>query len=265
MYKLETKSASDLLDGLADQNKESFSPSATKEIIGARQLIDIQCKIASYFISYWADPRAPLCSRYKELIPLLFSSFHKNIYSFYATLVLTAMGLYGPARPILRNIFETLMIAKFCGISDDSIVLQRWNEKETIYFTNSVLKKIVIPDPQPFAEMWEMLCKTSHATRSSGQISMNTEEDSEESHFNLAVLNALLECNYHLLNSVMIKPGLYYMVKFYSTRFVLKKKRGFNIPELRKNAHHQFAENRSFLGPESVRLISSYKRKWVLR
>jgi|GEM_PF-1558266 len=264
MYNWDTKSATALLDNLVEQNKEKFSSDTNKSIIGVRRLIDIQCKIASYFMPFWMSPVGPLRKGREELNALLFSSFHKNIYSFYATLVLTAMALYGPSRPILRGIFETLMIAKFCHTSEDPKVLQRWHEIETIYFTNSVLKKIVIPDPHPFTELWNLLCETSHTTRTAGQISMNTEEDFQQSFNNLAILNALLECNYHLLNSVLITPELSYMVKFYNTRFALKKKRGYKIPELRKSAHRQFAGNRVFLGPESIRVITAYKRKWVL-
>jgi hypothetical protein len=264
MYNWETKSATALLDSLVEQNKKKFSPPANKAIIAVRRLIDIQCKIASYFIAFWNSPAAPFRKGHKELINLLFSSFHKNIYSSYATLVLTSMALYGPSRPILRGIFESLMIAKFCHTSENPKVLQRWHEIETIYFTNSVLKKIVSPDPQPFTKLWNLLCETSHTTRTAGQISMNTEEDFDEAFYNLAILTTLLECNYHLLNSVLITPELSYMVKFYTTRFALKKKRGYKIPELRKSAHRQFAENRSFLGPESIRVITAYKRKWVL-
>jgi hypothetical protein len=265
MYNWDTKSATALLDALVEQNRQKFSSDTNKSIIGARRLIDIQCKIASYFMPFWMSPVGPSRRGLKELNPLLLSTFHKNIYSFYASLVLTGMALYGPSRPILRGIFETLMIAKFCHTSEDLKVLQRWHEIETIYFTNSVLKKIVVPDPQPFTELWNLLCETSHATRTAGQISMNTTEDFEESFNNLGILNALLECNYHLLNSVLITPELSYMVKFYNTRFALKKKRDYKISELRKSAHRQFAENRAFLGSESIRVITAYKRKWVLR
>jgi hypothetical protein len=264
MYNRDTKSATALLDTLVEQNKEKFSSDTNKSILGARRLIDIQCKIASYFMPFWTSPGWYAIKGREGLNPLLLTSFHKNIYSSYATLVLTAMGLYGPSRPILRGIFETLMIAKFCHTSEDVKVLQRWHEIETIYFTNSVLKKIVVPDPQPFTELWNLLCETSHATRTAGQISMNTEEDFQESFNSLAILNALLECNYHLLNSVLITPAFSYMVRFYNTRFALKKKRGYKIPELRKSAHRQFVENRSFLGRESIRVITAYKRKWVL-
>jgi hypothetical protein len=264
MYNWDTKSATALLDSLVKQNKKDFSYPANKAIIAVRRLIDIECKIASYFFPLWGSPVDRLREGQKERNTLLLSSFHKNIYSSYATLVLTAMALYGPSRPILRGIFESLIIAKFCHASEDPKVLQRWHEIETIYFTNSVLKKIVSPDPQPFTELWNLLCETSHATRTAGQISMNTQEDFQQSFNNLAILNALLECNYHLLNSVLITRELSYVVKFYNTRFALKKKRGYKIPELRKSAHHQFAENRAFLGPESIRVITAYKRKWVL-
>lgn len=264
MYSRETESATALLDVLVQQNKERLSPATNKAVTGGRQLIDIQCKIASYFVGFWSSSAIPLKKGHKELRPLLFATFHKNLFSSYAILILTVNGLYGPARAILRSIFESLMIAKFSDISEDHRVMQRWDAMETIYFTNSVLKKIANPNPILFADMWNLLCDFSHATRSAGQISINFEDTTEQG-FNLAVLNALLECNYHLLNSLLITPELSYMVKFYCTCPMPKTARDYNIPELRKNAHRQFSENRSFLGPESIKLITAYKRKWTIK
>lgn len=258
MYSRETESATALFGVLAKQNKENLLSQANKAVSGARLLIDIQCKIASYFVGLWSSPVLTYRKGHSELYPLLFSTFHKNIFSSYAILVLTEDGLYGPARAILRNVFESLMIAKFSDTSENPEVMIKWDSMETVYFTNSVLKKIVSPDPCPFADMWNLLCNFTHATRSSGQVSMNPEFNPDHHGFNLAVLNALLECNYHLLNSLLITPEFAYMAKLYS-------KRSYDVPELRKNAHQQFAENRSFLGSESKKLINSYKKKWTVK
>jgi hypothetical protein len=265
MYSRDTESATALFDALAEQNREKLSPTANEAFAGARRLIDIQCKIASYFVGFWTSPRGLIKISHGEPNTLLFATFHKNIFTSYAILVLTVKGLYGPARASLRTIFESLMIAKFSDTSENPTVLHRWEQLDTIYFTNSVLKKIVSPHHQPFTDMWKLLCDFSHATCVAGQFSMEIEEASEQPDFNLAVLNALLECNYHLLNSLLITPELSYMVKFHYSRMAAKTKRGYEISELRKGAHRQFTENRAFLGAESIRLITAYKRKWTLR
>jgi hypothetical protein len=157
------------------------------------------------------------------------------------------------------------MIAKFSDISENTTVMIKWHNTETIYFTNSVLKKIVTPDPQPFVLMWNTLCDLSHATRYAGQFSMRAEDHPGAQLFNLAVLNTLLECNYHLLNTQLIAPDVSYMVKFYSTRITPKPERNYDIPELRKRAHRQFKENRAFLDSELIGLVAAYKRKWTVK
>ena len=193
-------------------------------------------------------------------MPLLFSLFHRNFFSYFSALKLTVNGLYMPARPLLRNIFESLMIAKFCNINDNVRVMKRWDSGEAVYFANSILKKIIIPDPKPFYDFWGLICEHTHATKSSSQLFLEFEKEDNIDGVseNLAIMNALLECNYHLLNTHLIAPRLSYMVKLYTTR-------NYKIPELRKKAHSQFKRNRKYLGLESIKLISTYKRKWQIR
>lgn len=81
---------------------------------------------------------------------------------------------------------------------------------------------------------------------------------------NLAFIKALLECNYHLLTAHLITPELNYSVKFYTTH-VEPKIRDYRIPQLREAARNQFRKNREILGPESVKLITAYKRKWEIK
>jgi hypothetical protein len=71
------------------------------------------------------------------------------------------------------------------------------------------------------------------------------------------------KCNYHLLNTHLITPEFEYIGNFFYKRkgSPLPK---YKVPELRKEAHALFKENRKFLGTDSIKLISAYKRKWVL-
>lgn len=267
MYSRETQSASALFDAIAKENRQGLSSSASQAVAAGRMLIDIQCRIASYFVPFWLPSVSPILWKKgrKELRPLLFGTFHRSIFSSYAILRLTSDGLFGPARAILRSIFESLMIAKFSDISENPTVMMKWHNTETIYFTNSVLKKIITPDPQPFVLMWNRLCDLSHATRYAGQFSMLVEDHPGEQMFTLAVLNALLECNYHLLNSLLITPDVSHMVKFCCTRATPKLERSHDIPELRKTAHRQFKENRAFLDSELIGFMAAYKRKWNVK
>lgn len=266
MYSPNTVSLASKFDEVAKKNTEFFSRKAREPIDGIRELLDVQCRIASRFVGWWLTPDGWWHKKgYKELMPLLFSLFHRNFFTFYSALMLTISGFYESARPLLRCIFESLMISKFCYICDDDRVMKKWESGETIYFANSILKKITYPDTRPFYEFWGIICEHSHATKTSVQISLELESDELESVVsNLCLLNVLLECNYHLLTTHLITPELAYMDKIYSTR-ATPKIRDYETPGLRKRAHVQFKKNRAFLSPESIRLISAYKRKWIIK
>lgn len=266
MYSPNTVSLASKFDEVAKKNTEFFSRKAQKPIDGIRELLDVQCRIASNFVGWWLTPGMPLRKGHKELMPLLFSLFHRNFFTFYSALMLTVSGFYESARPLLRCIFESLMISKFCHICDDDRVMKKWDSGETIYFANSILKKISYPDTRPFYEFWGIICEHSHATKTSVQISLELQSEDELGSVgsNLCLLNVLLECNYHLLTTHLITPELAYMDKIYSTR-ATPKIRDYETPGLRKRAHVQFKKNRAFLTPESIRLISAYKRKWVIK
>jgi hypothetical protein len=251
---------------IAQKNEQIISEKLKTQIQSVQRLIDVQHRIASCFAWLWFDRVAPLRRGRHELMPLLLSAFHKNFFSFYAAIKLTSYGLHGPACPIIRIIFKFLMTAKFCHICADFRALERWTSRETVYFANMVLKKIVSPDPQPFFDFWTMICELSHATTSSLQISldMDDNENLKNTTENVALLNALLECNYHLLNSHLITPQLEYTEKFYLNGSKSGKQK-YEVPELRKAAHSIFQSNRKFLGSKSIGLISAYKKTWLVQ
>lgn len=265
MYNFETKSAVNLLSTSVEKNVQKISETFQKQIKSAEEMIDVQCKIASYFIGWWFSGVVSQPKGCKELDKLLFSAFHKNIILFFSALRLNSMGLFGSLRPLIRNIFEWLMISKLSSISDDTVVIKRWHNKETIYFSNAVLKKIQIPSSKPFSEFWSIICDFTHATRFSMQTSLEIEgkDDFKDIAGNYAVVNALLECNYHLLNTHLITQECEYMGKFYfgSKRFSMPE---YKIPDLKKKAHSIFKNNREDFNKELVTLITNYKRKWVL-
>jgi hypothetical protein len=254
------------IDQKIKKNTSETNKSLAAMIHNAEELIDIQCKIASYFVGWWSYKPLYRLKGLQKLSPLLFSAFHKNIFSFYSALRLSSYGLYGPARPLLRNIFEWLMISKFSSISENASVLANWNDEKTIYFSNSVLKKIKIPDPIPFYLFWSLICDFSHATRTSMQISLDIKDkdNNKDIMSNIAIINALIECNYHLLNTHLITSEYAYMGKYYFNRERFPQSMEYKVPNLRKQAHIIFKRNRNFLGSESLNLIGAYKRKWKL-
>ena len=57
---------------------------------------------------------------------VLFSCFHKTLLSIHTANELTFDGLYGMARPHLRQAFESMVIAKFCAADPDSDIFDKW-------------------------------------------------------------------------------------------------------------------------------------------
>jgi hypothetical protein len=110
MYSKDTVSLSSKFDDLSQKNTDLFSRVNQDSIAGIRELLDIQCKIASKFIGWWLSPRMPVRKGRDELMPLMFSLFHRNFFNVYSAMKLTLSGFYESARPILRCTFESLMI-----------------------------------------------------------------------------------------------------------------------------------------------------------
>jgi hypothetical protein len=263
LYSTKTNSAITYLDSQVETNKLVISDQTLVEKTNAERLIDLQCNIASYFVAFIVNNS--VLNRKKELNSILYSSFHKNIVSMYSAIKLSELGLYGPARPLLRNIFEWLLLAKFSNVAQSDSVLKAWYNQKPIFLSNSVFKKINSPDTKPFEDMWSMLCEYTHASRSSIQGGIDSEDPEilEESIYNFLILNILLECNYHLLNTHMASDQLIYYSKFYCER-AGKPTKTWRVSEYRKECHSIFKENRSFLSKEAVKLIAAYKKKWIV-
>jgi hypothetical protein len=102
------------------------------------KLLNLQRGFASIYV-----PTATLFVDYANgLLPVMFSSMYKNFFAFYAAIDLTKRGLYGTARPILRYLFESIMIAKFCSVSHNDDLIQKWNNEEPINLSIMLSKKL---------------------------------------------------------------------------------------------------------------------------
>jgi len=180
MYSIDTVSFTELFSRI---NRDS--------IAGVRELLDIQCKIASKFVAWWLSPCMPLRKGHDDLMPLMFSLFHRNYFNVYSAMKLTLSGFYESARPLLRCIFESLMISKFCHICEDDQVMKKWASGQTVYFANSILKKIESPNTKPFYDFWTLICEHSHSTKNSVQASIQLEDKDEQNNVatNMAILN----------------------------------------------------------------------------
>jgi hypothetical protein len=167
-------------------------------------ILNLDYKIASPYMSVTLSPNMGKPPRRSEI---LISAYHRNWFAFSASYELTINGLFGPARSILRHAFESMIIAKFCSLSKDDKVYERWRNGDTVYFTNSVLKKISTPDTKTFSEFWGALSNYVHATIYAQQFSLEWEHVDNQARFNLDLILVLLEWHYHILTSHIVTPA----------------------------------------------------------
>lgn len=188
---------------------------------------------------------------------VLFSTLHKNLIALYTSLKLTRVGLYGPARSMLRHAYEALLIAKFCAVSDNTSIYDKWKEGDIVYLSKGVLKRISHPDTEVFSEYWGLMSEYTHATIYAQQVELNVKAAPDEVPLNLVYLRTLLDCQYHLVNRHLITPSMIYYTKRY--------RRGHDpLPELRRTMRQLINESRSTLLPRPKELIRSYCANWSL-
>lgn len=188
---------------------------------------------------------------------VLFPCFHKGLLNLHAAHELTLDGLYGLARPHLRQAFESLMIAKMCATDPESDVFDKWIDGLDLYFTKAILKRLVHPDMAQFLESWGLLCRWTHATVFAGQLSMDLETTEEEAAVNLAFIGVLLNFLDHLLGRHILTPTIKYYVRRYGNEERLVRAKSSLRTSLSSLQPH--------LGLPSRRLVRDYRATWQLK
>jgi hypothetical protein len=189
--------------------------------------------------------------------PVLFSCFHKTLLSIHTANELTFDGLYGVARPHLRQAFESLVIAKFCGTAPDADIFDKWIDGLDLYFSNGILKKIQSPSTEQISHAWGLLCKWSHATVFANQLTLDLETTSKETTLNLAFISVLLEFTFHVLNRHLLTTTIKYYAKRYGddeSDAPHRNRLKASLELLRKD-----------LGPGSRRLIRDFRATWTIK
>jgi hypothetical protein len=188
---------------------------------------------------------------------VLFACFHKTLLSLHAAHELTLDGLYGVARPHLRQSFESSMIAKLCAVDPDSEVFDKWIDGLDVYFTNGVLRRIACPSTDQFSQSWDLLCRWSHATVYASQLSLDLKTTESGSRINFALIGVLLHFQSHLLTRHMLTPT----AKYYALRYGNRERIIYSRQSLKAVLSTLYGS----LGPASRRLVKDFKTKWRLK
>jgi hypothetical protein len=256
---------------VAGRNRETLSAALSIRAAEIEQLMNVQHELATAVMWVLERPGAFYVDDSRQVA---FAGFHKSLLLLFSSYELTMNGLYGTARTLFRSIYEWLLIAKYCSSGGSPSVLQKWQAGDEIWVSAMILKKISSPNPDPLKRFWRELCQFAHATTFSGQVDVELthatvsagDAESEvrgsvaECRTNLALLQILVRCNYHLLNSHVIPGEVAYKV----TRYAPFRNDG--RPDLRAVRREGLKMTRSAVGlsAESRMLLSAYRKKWQL-
>lgn len=218
-------------------------------------LIDIQHEIAAQYSWMFDSPLAPR----NEAERAAFHLFQKTGIGLFDSLRLTEQGSFGSARVLLRQVFEGLLLAKFCAISEDHSIALRWHKGDVIYVGKSVIGRIVQPDPVSLTELWRALCDYAHATKYSQKRRHTITEDveHEEVALTLVFIEMLVECAYHVLNTWVLRKDMAWYAKEYG--------KVYTVPDLRSKSRGLFRIVRQRHGPGARTLVRTFRSRWVLK
>jgi hypothetical protein len=204
---------------------------------------------------YLLDPRANVLIQAHPKQVMLASAVGKNFFVLQSSLQLVREGLYGPARTLLRHVLEALVIAKYTSLSEEYSAYNRWSDGKSLSFSR-LLDKVGSPDMNEIKILWDILCKSSHATNVSQQIVLEWQECKKDIHITLLFIRALLECQYHLLNSHLLTDSM--------KRFELENGDSKKVKELRATNRALFKNSRKFMGKKASQITREYCASWKL-
>ncbi len=253
MYERDRKKLSDYLREQGAINARHVSEELSSNTLFTEELLNRQFRISTFMA--WALFSSEFSGKGEEL-RAVFSSFHKNMFLFYSSLELTKQGLYGPARTLMRTIYEGLIIGKYCSIHHDDTVFRKWSDGEYINVNSLIFNKIGSPATTEMRHLWKMLNQFAHASVFAQQIYIEYGSIKGEIESNFVLLDMLLDMNYHLLNRHWLNQTLVYYIKRYQEDQTFGEARE-GAKKLIKAARHSFS-------PASKKLVIEYSRAWKI-
>lgn len=203
---------SNIFDASRKTNLKTIGDNFEKDISLIERALDIQYQIASDF--FWlieAEPYAVISDVQRVLEPC----FKNNLLALKSAEITTREGLYSFARPSLRMVFESLMIAKFCASNHETEIYDKWIDGKVVYFTNGVIKKILKPSSGQFSEFWSLISEYTHSSIYAMQPDNCIENVKDQINLNYLLVHMLSECNYHILNTHIFTKSL----RYYQSRY----------------------------------------------
>lgn len=238
------------------QLNESYISNKYKNIyLLSKQMIEIQYKL--FEIISWTL-RGEIGAT-EEYSPILVSGFLKSLMGISGCIELNSKGLYGSSRIIMRHIYEYLMIAKYCSVSKDMGLYNKWDSGHDVSLRKHIFKHLKAPSTQEFEILWDLLCKFTHASKYSQQIVLDIKEFEDELRVNHSLVLAFIEMSYHLLNSHMINNSMLYYMRSFGDQ-----DENDYFKDLKKQMRELIKISRKTLSKDTKKLIYEYKLKWII-
>lgn len=241
----------DELNTILKHNEAIVKKQLENQIRHFVSLYDIQQKLIKNHSFGFVDPYYGMTT----VKQVLLQSYFKNSDLFLASSNLILQGHYGAARIIMRQIFEFLLIGKYCFLTKKEGFTNRWLAGKQIDVYGEIIKKLIKPDKKEFHDFWIMICKFTHATTFSNQASFNYEENKLEIRASYYILLILLCCNYHLLSRCVIDYKLIYRSNVYGDHKL-------DNTNLKVKAKEIITKVKKDLAPAGITLIKTYCGNW---
>lgn len=191
--------------------------------------------------------------KYSKFIEIISSICFKNLITITSSLELIQSGYLGSAKILYRNAYESLIIGKYLGVTNDETLLNNFLKGKQISLKKDIFNNLENSPSKDSIEFWDFLNKYTHYTSISQQIDLNIDE--KEIDNCLCIIDTLLAMNNHLLNNYTSKFYNYYF-NLYSQEYFKQQK------EMIKNYSKICLNN---LDKRCINVINSYKTTWKLK
>jgi hypothetical protein len=187
----------------------------------------------------------------------VFSAIHKNFFLFHSAITLAQSGMYGPAGTLLRPIFESLYIAKYCALSKNDRVFTRWIKGEYVHLTNEVFNRVKNSSFHETRNFWKVLNGLSHATVYAQQISASYEEIKTEIGVCFSLIQILSVLNHHLLARHYLTSQFIRYTRIHGDHTAFETARA--------RARDKVASIRSSLTKDAKQVVREYVSAWEIK
>lgn len=206
-------------------NKEKMNIREKKKLQVLRNLINIEysifeISIADFMFGMTTEEDAYLSMEYKMLVSL------------YTCLKLNEVSLYGEAKMIYRNIYETLIVLKGIRVKKSRKLFEQWyNLNKNISIQDKILNPIKKPDNSNLKQFYKYLCTYCHSNPVMGQMINEDDHKCGELKESIIMLEILILMNYFFLINFVTTKSKYNLKTYAPDHFGKYKdlKKQFNL------------------------------------